>query len=194
MRFLTRLAARSAALAIVPAVALAVPIQMTPNPLGAWTLGAVAADVSLQSGDTQPTPTVVLRARTDGSLLAPLTVNFDFGFDVEIVAATATAQSGVINIGPIVTPLGDPRMARLAFVCGQQANPCSVDVTFELASPPATLDVTDSNNQFSDSPGAPNQTLSATFSSSPVAVPALGPLAFVALAVAFLLTGSRRRR
>ena len=68
MRFLAKLAMRSAAWVLVPAAVLAVPIQMTPNPLGDWIAPSlVTADVSLLSGDTQPVPAVVLRSRVDGN-------------------------------------------------------------------------------------------------------------------------------
>ena len=85
----------SAVLIVVPVAALAVPIQMTPNPLGDWIAPSlVAANVSPQSGDTQPVSTVVLRSAVDGTELAPSTVNFDFQFDVDIVSASVSSQSG----------------------------------------------------------------------------------------------------
>lgn len=190
MRSLAWLATMSAASIVVPAAALALSIQMTPNPLGDWIGPAsVTANVSLQSGDTQPVPTLVHRTVVDGNAGLLSTVNFDFLFDVAIVSASVTAQSGTITIGPFLLTAPDPRFRRLAFVCGQTSNPCSVDVSFELASPPTTLDVTDSNDFFSNSPGAPNQVLSATFSSAAAPVPALGTEVLVAAAAALLLMG-----
>lgn len=196
MRPLAGFAVTSAVLIVVPVAVLAAPIQMTPNPLGDWIAPSlVAASVSLQSGDTQPVPTVVLRSAVDGTELAPSTVNFDFQFDADIVSASVSSQSGNITIGPFLSTAGNAGFRRLSFVCGQTVNPCSVDVTFELVSAPTTLDVTDANDYFSDSPGAPNQVLSSTFSSNAVpALPALSPPALVAAATALLLTGGWARR
>ncbi len=199
MRVLAWFATTSAALIVVPAAALASPIQMTPNPLGDWISSAptsVAANVSLQSGDTQPVPTVVLRSAVDGNAQQLSTVNFDFLFDVDIVNASVSAQSGTIIIGPFLFTIADPRFRRVAFVCGQTPNPCSVDVSFELASPPTTLDVTDSNNFFGASPGAPNQTLSSTFAFNAVPVPTLsqwGLIGFGLLLLAMMFVAIRRK-
>ena len=122
--FLEWLASTVVALIIVPAAALAVPIQMTPNPLGDWIApSAVTANVSLQSGDTQPVSMVVLRTRVDGTLLALSSVNFDFWFDIGVVSASVSAQSGNITIGPLLSGSADPRFRRLAFVCGQTVRP-----------------------------------------------------------------------
>ncbi len=82
----------------------------------------------------------------------------------------------------------------LTFNCSP--SPCEVDITFEFATAPATLDVRDTINQFVNSPGAPVQTLTATFAPAPEA-PTLGPAGLIVLGAGLMVAGrraSRRRR
>ena len=179
---------------LVPAVARALPITMTPDPLGDWFLlsglfGTRTLDIALLSGDTSPVPTVELRTSLVGGGVASTTILFLFDFDVDVASATITASSGAFGGGPSVAPSGGGGDITLNFGCNP--SPCTVDVSFEFATPPTTVDVTDIINQFSDSPGAPNQTLSATFAVAPVSAPALGPAALLALGAGLLVVGRR---
>ena len=180
-------------LVLAPAPALAIPVAMTPDPLGDWVILDRIADVSLQSGETSPVPTLVLRTRViGGGPSGNTTVNFDFDFDVDVSSASVSSSTGSFGIAPFVNlAAGD---VLVAFTCAP--SPCEVDVTFEFATTPATLDVTDTINQFVHSPGAPVQTLTATF--APVAsAPALGLAGLIVLGAGLVVAGrraSRRRR
>ena len=122
-----------------------------------------------------------------------VTVSFDFDFDIDVSSANITFSSGSFGVPPNLFPGGGDVL--MTFNC--QPSPCMVDITFEFATAPATLDVTDTNNQFIHSPGAPGQTLTATFGDAPVPdvqTPALGPAALVALGAGLLLAGRRALR
>ena len=179
-------------LGLAPATVLAVPVAMTPDPLGDWVILDRIADVSLQSGETSPVPTLVLRTRVIGGA-GNTTVNFDFDFDVAVSSASISSSTGSFGIAPFVNlAAGD---VRVAFTCAP--SPCEVDVTFEFATTPATLDVTDTINQFVHSPGAPVQTLTATFAPVAPEVPALDPTGLIVLGAGLVIAGrraSQRRR
>ena len=179
-------------LGLAPATVLAVPVAMTPDPLGDWVILDRIADVSLQSGETSPVPTLVLRTRVIGDA-GNTTVNFDFDFDVAVSSASISSSTGSFGIAPFVNlAAGD---VLVGFNCAP--SPCEVDVTFEFATTPATLDVTDTINQFVHSPGAPVQTLTATFAPVAPEVPALDPTGLIVLGAGLVIAGrraSQRRR
>ncbi|MAE93309.1 MAG: hypothetical protein CL910_01475 [Deltaproteobacteria bacterium] len=177
-------------LAIAPAVR-AVPIVMTPDPVGNWTCDAGHCgassmprdlQITLVSGDTSPVPTIVLRlSLTDGGPSSNATVSFSFDFDVNATSASLVGTTGTFLTSPTVFSLFDPLVT---YSCS--TGPCTVDVQFQFASTPAYGDFRDTVNQFVDSPGAPNQTLRGNFS---VPEPGLALLLCVTLALA-----SRRPR
>jgi hypothetical protein len=187
----------AALLALAPAVTHAVALEMTPDPLGDWvvTSGATrVAQVKLQSGGTGPVSTLVLRTEVSGAEFQGSTVNFNFDFDADVVDANVTGSSGLITAGPAVV-IGTGTAARLlAYACGQTPTPCWVDVTFEFATAPTTVDVKDVNNQFVNSSGGPSQELTATFARVEVSTPALGPAGLLALAAGLLVAGRRPSR
>ena len=189
MKFLVTFGKAMVVLLLAHTVALAAPVTMTPDPLGDWLVTTRIADVVLQSGDTTPVPTIVLRTSVrGGTILENTTLSFEYDFDVEISSASITSSSGNFGVAPNLFLSGGDRL--LTFNCSP--SPCEVDIAFEFAAAPTTLDVTDTINQFIDSPGAPQQTLTATFSEAQV--PALGPGALIAVAAALLIAGRRAMR
>ncbi|MBW2279640.1 MAG: hypothetical protein JRG76_11470 [Deltaproteobacteria bacterium] len=194
MRHFVRFVRVLLVLMLAPSVALAVPVAMTPDPVGDWVVADRTADVALQSGVTSPAPTLVLRTTViGGSEFDNTTVSFDFDFDVDVSSASISSSSGDFGVAPSIFPgAGD---ILLTFNCAP--SPCEVDVTFEFAAAPATLDVTDTVNQFVNSPGAPGQTLTATFADDPIPgapVPFLGPAGLIALGAGLVVAGRRALR
>ena len=105
------------------------------------------------------------------------------------MSASITGSSGNFSSGPSVFVSGVSGENReVNFFCF--TTPCEAQVTFEFATPPTTLDVTDVINEFIDSPGAPYQTLSGTFAFS-LPVPALGAAALVLLSGGFAIAAKR---
>ena len=192
MRYFVTFARALLMLGLAPATVLAVPVAMTPDPLGDWVVVDRIADVSLQSGETSPVPTLVLRTRViGGGPLDNTTVNFDF--DVAVSSASISSSSGSFGVAPVLFPGGGDVL--LSFNC--QPSPCEVDITFEFATTPATLDVRDTINQFVHSPGAPVQTLTATFVPVAPEIPALDSTGLIVLGAGLVIAGrrvSRRRR
>jgi hypothetical protein len=190
-----------ALLAGLPTAARAGQINMSPDPLGDWVAngsGGVLdrfARVHGVASATSPTPSVTLRlAATGGGEFGNATINFLYDFDAAVTGASIVASSGNVTSGPTLIATGTGGEDRLlGFSCIPMTVPCIVDVKFEFAVPPSTLSVRDQINQFTDSPGAPNQTLVASFNVA--SVPSIGPLGLIALAGAFAgLAGWRLRR
>ena len=149
--------------------ALAVPIVMTPDPVGDWICDAGRCgassiqrtlQITLVSGDTQPMPTIVLRLDlSDGGPAANSTVSFDFDFDTSVDAVSVVGSTGNFGVAP-TSQLGggDPR---IDYNCTD--GPCTVNVEFQFLAMPAFGDFTDRVNQFVDSPDGPAQTLRGNF-------------------------------
>ena len=195
------LAGGLASILILPTASAASPITMTPVALGAWVIDAMgsvstrAGHVDLLFGETSPTPTVVFLASVSGGGggggggSTSTNLKFDFDFDVEVMSASITGSSGNFSSGPSVFVSGVSGENReVNFFCF--TTPCEAEVTFEFATPPTTLDVTDVINEFIDSPGAPYQTFSGMFAFS-LPVPALGSAALVLLSGGLAIAAKR---
>jgi hypothetical protein len=152
-------------------------ITMTPDPVGDWVCLAGhcgssdttrTVNVGLLSGSTAPVPTLELRISiTDGGEFSNATVSFPFDFDTDVTSARISSSSGNFGSGPF--SLASLPNAHVEFNCRQ--GPCTVDLMVEFAAMPTSVDIRDNVNQFVDSPGAPSQTLTATFSTVPAAKP-----------------------
>ncbi len=138
---------------------------MTPDPVGDWLIGSFTVHVTLRSGDTGPTPTLELRTSVLGSG-NNVTVSFLFDFDTDVTSGSISSSSGGFSFGanPSLSTAGGNSV--LEFNCN--GPPCNADMLLGFATKPTTLDITDSVNQFIDSPGAPFQVLSASFGVVPI--------------------------
>jgi len=144
-------------------------VTMTPDPLGDWICFAGhcgasdstrTVDIILLSKSATPSLEFRLRVRGGGPF-ANSTVSFLFDFDADITDGVISTFSGSFIANPLILLAGSGTNRVVEFNC--TLAPCDVDVLLEFAALPTTLDVTDAINQFVDSPGAPSQTLTATF-------------------------------
>ena len=146
-------------------------ITMKPNPVGDWVClpGSCSAatttrtaHVTLISGDIGPPVRLQLRFTIlGGGANASSTIQFFFNLDADITSATLLSSSGNIT-NPAMVTNPDQGNVTLLMTCGE-GDLCVADLEFELDGIPGSGSITDTINQFVDSPGAPAQILNMTF-------------------------------